>query len=170
MCDQNTLQQKIADLTNNGEVVIRFLADTVQGKTPHVQPCHRLEATRQLIRLGTLDTTAGASGRTPTSPDAPKTQDTNPVTADPDQKNTYDYTESDPDPDQDCYYEPLSPEDQALFDYHTLIESGEYEEGEIQPRAVTETDRLGYQAMLNGYTKAPHPRASQSSPTPSPAA
>ena len=52
MCDINTLQQKIADLTNNGEIVIRFLAETVQGKTPAVQPCHRLEATSQLIRLG----------------------------------------------------------------------------------------------------------------------
>ena len=65
-------------------------------------------------------------------------------------KNTYNYTKSDPDPDpeQDGYYEPLSPEDQALFDYHTKIESGDYEEGEIQPRPVTEADRLGYQAML----------------------
>ena len=63
-------------------------------------------------------------------------------------KNTYNYTKSDPDPEQDGYYEPLSPEDQALFDYHTKIESGDYEEGEIQPRPVTEADRLGYQAML----------------------
>ena len=63
-------------------------------------------------------------------------------------KNTYNYTKSDPDPEQDGYYEPLSPEDQALFDYHTKIESGDYEEDEIQPRPVTEADRLGYQAML----------------------
>ena len=55
MCDINTLQQKIADLTDNGEIVIRFLAETVQGKTPAVQPCHRLEATSQLIRLGYPD-------------------------------------------------------------------------------------------------------------------
>ena len=66
----------------------------------------------------------------------------------PNQKNTYNYTKSDPDPEQDGYYEPLSPEDQALFDYHTKIESGDYEEDEIQPRPVTEADRLGYQAML----------------------
>ena len=66
----------------------------------------------------------------------------------PNPKNTYNYTKSDPDPEQDGYYEPLSPEDQALFDYHTKIESGDYEEGEIQPRPVTEADRLGYQAML----------------------
>ena len=71
-----------------------------------------------------------------------------PVTPNPNPKNTYDYTKSDPDPEQDGYYEPLSPEDQALFDYHTKIESGDYEEDEIQPRPVTEADRLGYQAML----------------------
>ena len=69
-------------------------------------------------------------------------------TPNPNPKNTYNYTKSDPDPEQDGYYEPLSPEDQALFDYHTKIESGDYEEGEIQPRPVTEADRLGYQAML----------------------
>ena len=69
-------------------------------------------------------------------------------TPNPNQKNTYNYTKSDPDPEQDGYYEPLSPEDQALFDYHTKIESGDYEEDEIQPRPVTEADRLGYQAML----------------------
>ena len=71
-----------------------------------------------------------------------------PVTPENNPKNTYNYTKSDPDPEQDGYYEPLSPEDQALFDYHTKIESGDYEEGEIQPRPVTEADRLGYQAML----------------------
>ena len=71
-----------------------------------------------------------------------------PVTPNPNPKNTYNYTKSDPDPEQDGYYEPLSSEDQALFDYHTKIESGDYEEGEIQPRPVTEADRLGYQAML----------------------
>ena len=64
------------------------------------------------------------------------------------QKNTYNYTKSDPDPEQDGYYEPLNPEDQALFDYNTKIESGDYQEDEIQPRPVTEADRLGYQAML----------------------
>ena len=94
----------------------------------------------------TSQNTVGASGRTPASTDAPKTEDTHPVTPNP--KNTYNYTKSDPDPEQDGYYEPLSPEDQALFDYHTKIESGDYTEDEIQPRPVTEADRLGYQAML----------------------
>ena len=116
----------------------------------------------------TSQNTVGASDRTPASTATPKTKDDNPastrhsrasgnpaaqnedhpVTPNPNQKNTYNYTKSDPDPEQDGYYEPLSPEDQALFDYHTKIESGDYEEDEIQPRPVTEADRLGYQAML----------------------
>ena len=33
--------------------------------------------------------------------------------------------------DLDCYYEPLTPEDQAIFNYNSLIESGEFEEGEV---------------------------------------
>ena len=84
------------------------------------------------------------------NPEAPnkETSRASKPTPSPNPKNTYNYTKSDPDPEQDGYYEPLSPEDQALFDYHTKIESGDYEEGEIQPRPVTEADRLGYQAML----------------------
>lgn len=57
-------------------------------------------------------------------------------------------TENSPDPAQDCYYEPLSPEDQALFDYYTLLESGECKEGEIEVRPATEAARLGYEATL----------------------
>ena len=33
--------------------------------------------------------------------------------------------------DLDCYYEPLTPEDQAIFNYNSLIESGDFEEGEV---------------------------------------
>ena len=55
---------------------------------------------------------------------------------------------STPDPEQDCYYEPLSPEDQAIFDYQMQIETGGFEEAEIQPRPVTETMRLAHQATL----------------------
>ena len=50
--------------------------------------------------------------------------------------------------EDDCYYEPLNPEDQVIFDYQTLIESGARKEGEIQPQPVTEEIRLGYQATL----------------------
>ena len=63
-------------------------------------------------------------------------------------ENPTHHASSGPDPDQDFYYEPLTPEDQSLFDYYDLIESGNYKEGEIQPRPVTETTRLGYEATL----------------------
>ena len=39
--------------------------------------------------------------------------------------------ESDIFDDLDCYYEPLTPEEQAIFNYNSLIESGEFEESEI---------------------------------------
>ncbi len=52
MCVTSRLQQHIRNLTNDGEIVARFLVDTVQGKTPGVKPCHRLEATKHLIRFG----------------------------------------------------------------------------------------------------------------------
>ena len=64
-------------------------------------------------------------------------------------ENPTHHASSGPDPDQDFYYEPLSPEDQSLFDYYDLIESGNYKEGEIHPRPVTETMRLGYEATLS---------------------
>ena len=51
---------------------------------------------------------------------------------------TDDYPESDDHPD--CYHEPLNPEQQAIFDYQTQIESGEYEPGEITIRQPTPED------------------------------
>ena len=54
MCNSNALQQKIAELTNDGEDILRFLAETVRGETPGVKTHHRLEASRQLNRLGAL--------------------------------------------------------------------------------------------------------------------
>lgn len=53
-----------------------------------------------------------------------------------------------PDPEQDCYYEPLSPEDQTLFDYYTLIESDKCLKDETQPKPITNTMRLDYKATL----------------------
>ena len=48
----------------------------------------------------------------------------------------------------DCYYEPLSPEDQALFDYQVRLESGEFKEGEITVQPPTEAAREEYAAAL----------------------
>ncbi len=55
MCIQTKLQQKIAELTNDGEDILRFLAETMRGETPGVKTCHRLEASRQLTRLNALN-------------------------------------------------------------------------------------------------------------------
>ena len=54
----------------------------------------------------------------------------------------------------DCYYEPLSPEDQAIFDYQTLIETGEYKEGEIEVQPPSEAAHQEYQATLKWIRQA----------------
>ncbi len=64
MCIQTKLQQKIAELTNDGEDILRFLTETVQGKTPDVKTCHQMEAARHLIRLGILNNHAAETTNT----------------------------------------------------------------------------------------------------------
>ena len=48
-----------------------------------------------------------------------------------DDKNIYNYDRNDPDPSVDYYFEPLNPEEQALFDYETRLESGNFPRGEV---------------------------------------
>ncbi len=48
-----------------------------------------------------------------------------------DDKNIYDYDRNDPDPSVDYYFEPLNPEEQALFDYEARLESGDLPKGEV---------------------------------------
>ncbi len=55
MCNQNTIQRHIARFTNNGEDIARFLAETVRGETPDVKTCHRMEAMKYIVRLGSAD-------------------------------------------------------------------------------------------------------------------
>ena len=43
--------------------------------------------------------------------------------------NLYDYGHNDPDPAIDYYFEPLNPEEQALFDYEARLESGDFQKG-----------------------------------------
>ncbi|MYC07433.1 MAG: hypothetical protein F4X57_09730 [Chloroflexi bacterium] len=53
MCIQTTIQSKIAELTNNGESIAVFLADTLQGQSdPAIKVCHRLDAARILTKYG----------------------------------------------------------------------------------------------------------------------
>ena len=46
-------------------------------------------------------------------------------------KNLYDYGHNDPDPSVDYYFEPLHPEEQAIFDYEARLESGDFPKGEV---------------------------------------
>ena len=52
MCIPTTLQQNIASITNDGYDIARFLADTMQGKTPGTKVCHRMDAAKHLIKYG----------------------------------------------------------------------------------------------------------------------
>ena len=53
MCIQTSIQSKIAELTNDGESIATFLADTLQGSSdPAIKICHRLDAARMLTRYG----------------------------------------------------------------------------------------------------------------------
>ena len=45
-------------------------------------------------------------------------------------KNLYDYGHNDPDPSVDYYFEPLNPEEQAIFNYEARLESGDFPKGE----------------------------------------
>ncbi len=58
------------------------------------------------------------------------------------------------DNDLDCYYEPLTPEDQAIFNYNSLIESGEFEEGEITFVPPSEAAHRDYVIALKQIKEA----------------
>ena len=49
------MQQHIRNLTNDYELIVRFVVDTVQGKTPGVKACHQMEALKYLDRYGSSD-------------------------------------------------------------------------------------------------------------------
>ena len=76
----------------------------------------------------------------------------------------------------DCYYEPLSPEDQALFDYQVRLESGDFKEGDtpdsVRGELVEHPPRQRARNTpppLSEYAGPPHPKASPFCPTPWPA-
>ena len=52
MCIPTKLQQKIIDRTNEGDPSHAFLVDTMNGETPGVKVCHRMDAAKQLIKHG----------------------------------------------------------------------------------------------------------------------
>ena len=55
MCIQNTLQQHILNITNDGKDVANFLYATMHGLTPHAKFHHQMEAAKHLTKLA-LDT------------------------------------------------------------------------------------------------------------------
>ena len=79
---------------------------------------------------------------------------TNPVIPTKNSQPTTQYSQLNTDDSPDCYYEPLSPEDQAIFDYQTLIDSGEYKEGEIEIQPPTEAAHQEYAATLEWMRQA----------------
>ena len=53
MCIQNAIQQKIAELTNNGETIAVFLVETVHGHADRdINMHHRVEAARLISKYG----------------------------------------------------------------------------------------------------------------------
>ena len=55
----------------------------------------------------------------------------------------------------DCYHEPLNPDQQAIFDYQCIFESGEYKEGEITLRQPTPEDWKSFELDLRRITEIP---------------
>ena len=55
MCIPTKLQQNIVSLTKDGHAIAQFLVNTMQGETPGVKVCHRMEATKHLIKYGFPD-------------------------------------------------------------------------------------------------------------------
>ena len=56
MCIPTKLQQNIVSLTKDGHAIAQFLFSTMQGETPGVKVCHRMEAAKHLIRCGFRNT------------------------------------------------------------------------------------------------------------------
>ena len=51
MCIQNTLQQHILDITNDGKDVANFLYATMHGLNPNAKFHHQMEAAKHLTKL-----------------------------------------------------------------------------------------------------------------------
>ena len=55
MCKLTELQHNIQSITKDGYDIALFLADTMNGQTPGVKVCHRMEAAKHLIKYGFPD-------------------------------------------------------------------------------------------------------------------
>ena len=52
MCNNTALQQNIRKHTDNGDLIARFLADTIRDEYPDAKYHHKLEAAKLLSRYG----------------------------------------------------------------------------------------------------------------------
>ena len=58
MCDQLTPQQRLADIvaeeTDGGRSVVRFLVQVAEGELDHqdFKPCHRMDSAKELVKIG----------------------------------------------------------------------------------------------------------------------
>ena len=124
------------------------------------------EAIAQSIREQEDLEVASAPGKSPLSPRERVRVRRSQITSNPSTEQRSDKAEQDstsspsctsmsvlPD-DLDCYYEPLTPEDQAIFSYNSLIESGEFEEGEITFVPPSEAAHRDYAIALKQIKEA----------------
>ena len=52
MCIQNTLQQHILDITNDGKDIANFFYATMHGQNPNAKFHHQMDAAKHLSKLG----------------------------------------------------------------------------------------------------------------------
>ena len=63
MCNLNALQQKIFDRTKEGDMIAKFLVDTMQGQHTDAKFNHRMDAAKHLFKYGFTDTQTDTSIR-----------------------------------------------------------------------------------------------------------
>ena len=130
----------------------------------HSRECRNLEDHHQVVaknpHLPQGEGRDEGSESTPPSTISPVAED----------KNLYDYGSNDHDPTADYYFEPLNPDDQAIFDYEILLETGGFRKGEApkepvppSPSAYTEYSkalmRMREAAAREGVPVLPNPLA-----------
>ncbi len=63
-----SLAEIVREETEDGRLIVRFLLDVMQGLLEHSKPCHRLDAARQLLNLGSHTAQSLIDANTPSSP------------------------------------------------------------------------------------------------------
>ena len=63
-----SLAEIVREETEDGRLIVRFLIDVMQGFLEHSKPCHRLDAARQLLNLGSHTAQSFIDANTPASP------------------------------------------------------------------------------------------------------